>query len=82
MTTPRSHDRVSPVPPQPKLATIISDPAVAPIVCTIVDYSVGGACLQVSGESALPEHFELLYGADHKACRRVWTRGERVGVVF
>lgn len=82
MPTPRLHDRIMPVPPQPKLATIISDPAVAPIVCAVVDYSTGGACLEVHGDATLPEHFELLYGAEHKACRRVWTRGTRVGVVF
>jgi hypothetical protein len=64
------------------LAQIIADPASPPIDCTLIDYSAGGACLEVAEQPELPQHFDLLYGNDRKSCRMVWTRGQRIGVVF
>ena len=51
------------------------------IDCTIVDYSAGGACLDV-GFVNLPQRFELLWGTTKKKCRVVWKAGRRFGVVF
>jgi hypothetical protein len=64
-------------------ATIIVDPRTPVINCTIVDYSAGGACIEVCGQrTALPSRFELLYGSIRKKCRVVWSRGVRLGVTF
>jgi hypothetical protein len=48
----------------------------------IVDYSAGGACLELFPMVALPDRFELLYGSVRKKCRIVWRRGIRIGVAF
>jgi hypothetical protein len=52
------------------------------IECILVDYSAGGACLQLEKLVALPERFELIYGTTRKRCRVVWKRGMRMGVTF
>ena len=52
------------------------------IDCRLVDYSPGGACLEIFPVVALPERFELLHGAVKKKCRVAWRRGIRVGVAF
>jgi PilZ domain len=55
----------------------------APVIeCILVDYSAGGACLQLEKLTPLPERFELLYGTTKKRCRVVWKRGQRIGVAF
>jgi hypothetical protein len=48
----------------------------------LVDYSPGGACLQLEKFVQLPERFEVLYGTTRKRCRAIWKRGLRIGVVF
>jgi hypothetical protein len=63
-------------------AKIIAAPKSPPILCTLIDYSPGGACLQLFPMVALPDRFELLYGNIRKKCRIAWRRGIRVGVVF
>lgn len=65
-----------------RAAKIIIDPKAPPISCNIVDYSAGGACIEIYGRSALPGRFELLYGTIRKKCRVVWTKGIRIGVTF
>jgi hypothetical protein len=55
----------------------------APVIeCLLVDYSPGGACLQLEKYVDLPERFEILYGTTRKRCRAAWKRGLRIGVVF
>jgi hypothetical protein len=57
--------------------------AKAPVIeCILVDYSAGGACLQLEKFITLPQRFEVLYGTTRKRCRVVWKRGLRVGVAF
>jgi hypothetical protein len=57
--------------------------AKAPVVeCILVDYSAGGACLQLEKFITLPERFEILHGTTRKHCRVVWKRGLRIGVTF
>ena len=63
-------------------AKVIVATKAPPIVCTLIDYSAGGACLQFFPMVPLPERFELLYGSVRKKCRIVWRRGIRVGVAF
>ena len=52
------------------------------VECILVDYSAGGACLQLQKLIDLPERFEILYGTTRKRCRVVWKRGMRIGVTF
>ena len=50
--------------------------------CILVDYSAGGACLQLPKATDLPARIEVLYGTTRKRCRIVWRRGMRLGVAF
>jgi hypothetical protein len=52
------------------------------IDCGVVDYSAGGACLEMDGQVSLPSRFELLFGGAKKRCRLVWRTGRRLGVAF
>jgi hypothetical protein len=79
---PRRFARVRPSGKVSSAAKIIVDPKAAPIDCTIIDYSAGGACLQVIFGTSLPSRFELLHGAIKKRCRVVWKQGQRLGVTF
>ena len=81
MAQPRLYKRVRPSGQMGRTATIIVDPKTPVINCNVVDYSAGGACLEVYG-AKLPSRFELLYGSTRKRCRVVWTKGIRVGVTF
>jgi hypothetical protein len=46
-------------------------PKSSPIACTVVDYSAGGACLQLFPMVTLPDRFELFYGNVRKKRRIV-----------
>jgi hypothetical protein len=81
MTYPRRFARVKPTGQVSNVGKIIVAPRDPIINCTIVDYSPGGACLDV-GLVDLPQRFELLWGPTKKKCRMVWKRGRRAGVVF
>jgi hypothetical protein len=65
---------------------IVAKPIVGPkapvIDCRVVDYSPGGACLEIWGQTKLPNRFELLYDGTKKRCRVVWSAGRRLGVAF
>lgn len=63
-------------------AKILCDPKAPVIDCTLIDYSAGGACVQLHKSADLPQRFELLYGTTRKRCRIVWKRGLRIGVAF
>jgi len=41
------------------------------IDCILIDYSAGGACLQLLKSVDLPGRFEVLYGTARKHCRVV-----------
>ena len=64
------------------VAKIFTEPRAPVIECILVDYSAGGACLQLEKFAALPARFEVLYGTTRKHCRVVWKRGLRIGVAF
>jgi hypothetical protein len=65
-----------------KAAKILSAPNAPAIECVLIDYSAGGACLQLQKHTDLPPRFELLYGTTRKRCRLVWKRALRIGVAF
>lgn len=79
---PRKFARVRPSGRVSNMAKIIIDQRTPAVDCTVVDYSAGGACLQLTGKISLPPRFELLHGLTRKRCRVVWKDGQRVGVAF
>lgn len=79
---PRRFTRVRPTGRDSDVAKLIVGPKGPIIDCKVVDYSPGGACLQVFGQPQLPNRFELLFGGTRKRCRVVWTEGRRLGVAF
>jgi hypothetical protein len=78
----RRFTRVRPNGRNSDAAKLIVDPKTPVIDCRVVDYSPGGACLEISGQVKVPNRFELLYGGTKKRCRVVWTAGRRLGVAF
>lgn len=79
---PRRAARVRPSGGMSSAAKIIIDPKAPLVDCRIVDYSASGACIEISGETKLPNRFELVFGRTRKRCRIVWTKGRRMGLVF
>ena len=78
----RLYQRARPASGEAAKAQIIVGPKAPVIACRLLDYSRGGACLEVSPTLALPERFELLHGGVKKKSRVVWRRGIRIGVAF
>jgi hypothetical protein len=79
---PRRFARVRPTGRISDKAKLIIGPKAPLIDCRIVDYSPGGACLELSGQTKVPTRFELLFGTTRKRCRVVWIAGRRIGVAF
>ena len=82
MIHPRRFLRVRPNSHMTKVAKIVCGPRDPIIDCTIIDYSPGGARLEVFGLTVLPNRFELFWAGTKKKCRVVWTKGRRTGVAF
>jgi hypothetical protein len=80
----RRYQRVRPSGVMAKTATILPGANAPSVTCVVIDYSLGGACLDLEYEVALrlPKRFELLYGGNKKKCRLVWLKGRRLGVCF
>jgi hypothetical protein len=79
---PRRFTRVRPAGRNSDVAKLIVDPKAPVIDCRVVDYSPGGACLEICGQITIPNRFILLFGCTKKRCRVVWTAGRRLGVAF
>jgi hypothetical protein len=82
MPQPRLYKRIAPSGQMSRTGKIILGPKEPILTCTVVDYSAGGACLEVCGRSSMPDRFEFLYGNVKKKSRVVWRRGVRFGVAF
>jgi hypothetical protein len=82
MTQPRRFARVRPAGLMSDEARLIVGAKLPVVNCHIVDYSAGGACIELARDVTLPARFELLHGAVKKRCRVVWKRGLRLGLVF
>ena len=52
--------------------------------CTVRNLNDKGASLETASPFGLPDRFNLRLASDgtRKACRVVWRRGQRLGVVF
>ena len=79
---PRRFVRVRPRGLVSDAAKLILGPKAPAMDCRVVDYSPGGACLEISGQIKPPNRFELLFGGTRKRCRIVWSTGRRMGVAF
>lgn len=82
MDQPRRHARVRPSGLVSGQASLIVAPKQPVIPCRVIDYSAGGACIELNTDTPLPTRFEILHGAVRKRCRVVWKRGRRVGLCF
>lgn len=82
MTQKRRFERIKPSGNLSRSGKIIVDIKSPVVNCAIVDYSAGGACLEVLPRVPLPNRFELLYAGTRKKCRVVWINGSRLGVSF
>jgi hypothetical protein len=82
MHHPRVFARTKPSGRISSIAKIFAGANAAAIDCILVDYSAGGACLQLKAFVTLPARFDVLYGTTRKRCRVVWQRGLRLGVSF
>jgi len=78
----RRFTRIRPSGVVSKSGKIIADSKSPMIACNVVDYSAGGACLEVAPQTTLPKRFDLIYGTTKKKCRVVWVNGPRLGVSF
>jgi len=79
---PRRFARVKPGGRVSSAAKIVTGPKDPMIDCALVDFSAGGACLEVTSPASLPTRFELVHGNIRKRCRVVWKEGRRIGVAF
>src|SRR4051812_12469612 len=52
--------------------------------CRVVNISADGAAIEVPDPAFIPNQFQLMTEADRvlRSCRVVWTRQNRIGVVF
>jgi hypothetical protein len=52
--------------------------------CVVSDVSSNGAKTVVSGEAAIPTHFELVFdiAGTRRLCELVWWQGKTAGVKF
>jgi hypothetical protein len=82
MNQPRRHVRVRPSGLVSGHASLIVAPRKPVIPCMVIDYSAGGACVELNADASLPPRIEILHGAVKKRCRVVWKRGRRVGLCF
>lgn len=78
----RQERRFARVRPNASAASLIVGPRVPVVPCQVVDYSAGGACIELNADVTLPPRFELLHGGTKKKCRTVWRKVRRVGVAF
>jgi PilZ domain-containing protein len=79
---PRRFARTKPAGLVSTEAKILRGPKDPLITCRLLDYSAGGACVELGGQVNLPTRFELIHGTARKKCRVVWQRGSKLGLVF
>ena len=52
--------------------------------CRVVNISAEGAAIEVPNPAFVPDRFQLMTESDRvvRNCRMVWTRQNRIGVIF
>jgi hypothetical protein len=65
-----------------KVGQILLGQNAAPIDCTVIDLSAGGARLSISRPQDLPNDVEFQHGGVRRKCRVVWRRGFQVGIAY
>jgi len=61
---------------------VVVDPRIPALACVVIDLSAGGACVDVSGQTAIPERVTFIHSGTKKPCRVVWRRGRRLGLQY
>ena len=79
---PRRFARVKPIGRVSNAAKIVLGPKDPMVDCNQVEFSPGGASLEVGPQVTLPARCELVHGTTRKRCRMVWKAGRRIGVSF
>ena len=82
MTQPRRFVRVRPSGLVSQQASLIVGPRAPVVPVRVIDYSAGGACVELNAETKLPPRFEILHSGVKKRCRLVWKHGRRIGLCF
>ncbi len=65
-------------------AKIFLEDGARTIGCTVLDFSLRGARLEIDRQIELPERFNLLLSSDGitRSCRLAWRRDNSMGVEF
>jgi hypothetical protein len=76
----RNHDRLRVRMP----ATIVFGRRSAAVDCVVLDFSAGGACLELKIPLGIPDEFELTIRHSNiiHPCLVVWRKPRRLGVAF
>jgi hypothetical protein len=61
---------------------IIIDQRTPAVDCIVLDLSAGGACIDVTGQTPIPERVTFVHSGNKKQCRVVWRRGRRLGLQY
>src|ERR1700748_632597 len=78
----RPYQRGRPAGGEAAKAQIIVGPKAPVVACRLVDYSPGGACLEIFPMVAVAGRFELTHRRGRKKARVAGRRGIRIGVAF
>ena len=52
------------------------------IACMVRNVSAAGACLGLTGQPQLPEHFTLIADGSSLPCHAIWRRRKQIGIAF
>jgi hypothetical protein len=76
----RHHDRLRVRMP----ATIVFGRGSAAVDCVVLDFSTGGACLEIKIPIGIPDEFELTISHSDiiHPCLVVWRKPRRLGIAF
>jgi len=78
----RLYVRIKPVGLISKTGTLVLDRKQPAVGCRVIDFSKGGACLELAKPMKLPKRFVFVHGGTKKHCYLVWQKNERIGVGF
>ena len=82
MAEKRRWIRIKPTGLVPRSGKLLLGEKAQLIECRIVDFSAGGACLELPKYCELPKRFEFINGRTRTFCRVAWARGYRIGIMY